>query len=173
MITLFPYAHTLWGEPAFALKRIRVSDNMTEMELEFYWLVTPATLSTAQNEPALKLSDKPVIFHPPNSSMEDMFTLSGRRLLSGDKIILRTADPERMPLPSFDILELQWFLHQVSAMRAAAEPKGYDKDDKNPDFRVSSWLTNQQSSLSHPQSPRDQSLSLAGVELPLAMGVDC
>lgn len=53
-------------------------------------------------------------------------------LQSGDLITVTTDDPESLPLPSFEILHLQWILHRVRALAAAAgfdDEFGEDDDD--------------------------------------------
>ena len=35
--------------------------------------------------------------------------------------MLRTGDPEKMPLPSRELLEMQWTLHRLSVIAGAAE----------------------------------------------------
>lgn len=53
-------------------------------------------------------------------------------LQSGGLITVTTDDPQSLPLPSFEILHLQWILHRVRALAAAAGPDdefGDDDDD--------------------------------------------
>ncbi|KKZ59648.1 hypothetical protein EMCG_05406 [[Emmonsia] crescens] len=52
------------------------------------------------------------------------------RISSGQIITLTTEDPEAMPLPDLKLLDLQWTLHRVFALAAAA---GYNGDDENYD----------------------------------------
>lgn len=40
---------------------------------------------------------------------------------SADIITLHTGDPENHPLPSFELLEIQWFLTRIAALNAAAD----------------------------------------------------
>jgi len=51
---------------------------------------------------------------------------------SGDLITLTTDDPKVRPLPSFRLLQLQWFCQRVTRMSGAAEVYDeafYDSDD--------------------------------------------
>ena len=53
-----------------------------------------------------------------------------KKICSGDEIFLETNDPERLPLPDWRLLDMQWILHRVAAMSGAAEPRdGFDEDD--------------------------------------------
>ena len=53
------------------------------------------------------------------------------QICSGDKISLETDDPVFWPPPAFMLLEMQCFLHCVTATSAAAGPEDdfYDKDN--------------------------------------------
>jgi hypothetical protein len=57
--------------------------------------------------------------------------LTDQKLCSGDIITLQTDDPENKPLPSRDLLEMQWLLHRLTALSGGAEtiPTYYDSDD--------------------------------------------
>jgi hypothetical protein len=53
---------------------------------------------------------------------------------SGYEISLKTDDPVSLPLPDIRLLEMQWFLHRVTAMSGAAEPQdNFHDDDDNSD----------------------------------------
>ena len=62
--------------------------------------------------------------------------LAMKIICSGDKISLETDDPVAHPLPNFKWLEMQWVLHGVSAMSAAAEPWDDFFDDSDDDLPV-------------------------------------
>lgn len=55
---------------------------------------------------------------------------------SGLSIILETKDPKKMPLPSMELLDLQWTLQRLTAMSAAAEPTAYPYDNVDEDGSV-------------------------------------
>ena len=50
-----------------------------------------------------------------------------KRIKSGDFFELQTDDAIARPLPSFKLLEMQWFLQRVVGMAGAASP--YDDED--------------------------------------------
>lgn len=57
-------------------------------------------------------------------------------IASGDVFTVTTSDPETMPLPSWALLETQWFLRQVAGMSGATEEveediPDYDNDDED------------------------------------------
>ncbi|RHZ60687.1 uncharacterized protein CDV56_103881 [Aspergillus thermomutatus] len=55
-------------------------------------------------------------------------------LLSGDLIKLETHDPENYPLPDMRILEMQWILNRVLALRGGAEPRDLEDDESDGDL---------------------------------------
>lgn len=52
---------------------------------------------------------------------------------SGHEIHLTTTDPKNLPLPSWEILEMQWHLNRVLAISGAADVEDSD-DDYDDDF---------------------------------------
>lgn len=57
-------------------------------------------------------------------------------ITSGDQIKLKTDGPENKPLPSFEILELQWFPTRVAWMTGAVDVNVLDIDKDSDDDSV-------------------------------------
>ena len=52
---------------------------------------------------------------------------------TGHKFVITTEDPDLLPLPDEDILDLQWHMQKVAALAGAADPaelEGGDDDDE-------------------------------------------
>jgi hypothetical protein len=50
-------------------------------------------------------------------------------------------DPEDFPLPNIRLLEIQWVLHRLMAIRGASEEFSEDDyEDDDADFRLPSWF---------------------------------
>ena len=62
--------------------------------------------------------------------------LTDKKIRSGDEICLETNDPDRLSLPDWRLLEMQWILHPVTALSGAAEPRD-DFEDDDDDWNVS------------------------------------
>ncbi|KAK2827871.1 hypothetical protein FQN49_007257 [Arthroderma sp. PD_2] len=140
LVLLAPSVHRYWDRQLFALEPVDISDDKKTLRLRFYWLrsntsVTPLAL------------DNPAEFAPPEMPSDLKF--GGRRakyaatpnvrlyncetdtrITSGDIITLRTDDPEHLPLPDIELFRLQWLLHRVTSLSAAAE---YDSDEEDYD----------------------------------------
>ncbi|KAH8655136.1 hypothetical protein BGZ60DRAFT_495817 [Tricladium varicosporioides] len=132
LITLSKVAHGQWNRGAFALKPISVSDNNTTLKVQFFWqkkqnntraamslLTTPfSTEDLDCNEGAFDYGDTILHYHD-------------TKIKSGQVFELKTDDPIKKPLPSFRLLELQWFLMRVIGMAGAAFPYevGWEDDE--------------------------------------------
>jgi hypothetical protein len=139
LITLSKDAHNSWNRGAFALKPISINEDKTTLKIQFFWqkkqntqatmslLTTPfSTESLNQNEGAFE------------HGTIGLFDLNKRRLIeSGDIFELRTDDAIARPLPSFRLLEMQWFLTRVVGMAGAAFPYRPEDWDDDSDEEVS------------------------------------
>ncbi|OAX79793.1 hypothetical protein ACJ72_05887 [Emergomyces africanus] len=70
---------------------------------------------------------------------------------SGETIELPTSDPEKWPLPNWDLLEIQWILQRLTAQRGAADspdttlsesedPSGYEYSDEEASDRINNRI---------------------------------
>ncbi|KAL2826088.1 hypothetical protein BDW59DRAFT_161212 [Aspergillus cavernicola] len=115
-------AHRLWGIPLFALKPLNTTEDKKEITVMLFWLKQSTYCCQT------RLHDRPTM--PPDpDGVRDANTnilrgylseLDGKQILSGDKIVFRTEDHEKYPLPSFAFLEMQWYLNRVTAWSSAA-----------------------------------------------------
>lgn len=117
LLCLCPSAYRLWGACYFAFQPLHLRDDGKELITRFYWLpeVTPHKVQV-QDKPSISL-------HPPaellNLRVENTDG-SAHKMNSGDLVIFQTKDPENLPLPSWDILQMQWILHRIGALSGAA-----------------------------------------------------
>lgn len=126
----------MWARGAFALKPI--SCDKTTLKVQFFWqkkqqeaqtaislLTTPfSTEGLSQNTDVL------------GGGAVKLFREDGgeEKIQSGDFFTLQTDDPETKPLPSFTILELQWFLQRVMGMAGAADVNWPPLSDSGSDI---------------------------------------
>jgi hypothetical protein len=137
LITLSKTAHDYWNRGAFALKPISMSKDNTTLKVKFFWqrkqntqatmslLTTPfSTEDLDHNEGAF------------DSGIPELYR-RGDRIKSGDFFELKTDDVMKRPLPSFQLLEMQWFLQRVIGMAGAAVPYEPDWLDEDSDEEIS------------------------------------
>jgi HNH endonuclease len=138
LITLSVDVHRMWCRGAFALKPVSKSDDKKILEVQFFWQrrqSEPQTISlttTPFSTDGLDHGDnKTSIFRQDN----------GQRIKSGDYFTIKTDDPDQKPLPSFQLLELQWFLQRIQGMAGPADvdwpslsESGWDSDEGIPNL---------------------------------------
>ncbi|PVH83703.1 hypothetical protein DL98DRAFT_528998 [Cadophora sp. DSE1049] len=139
LITLSRGAHDMWARGAFALKPI--SGDKTTLKVQFFWqkkqqegqtamslLTTPySTEGLSQNTDVF--GGTTAKLHRDDEGDENIPTIR-----SGDYFMLQTDDPETKPLPSFTLLELQWFLQRVTGMAGAADVEWPPLSDSGSDI---------------------------------------
>jgi len=137
-ITLSKVAHCYWNRGAFALKPISISDDNTTLKVQFFWQKKQPDIQETIRLCTEPLSTEDLI---QNEGAYDygqtvLHNKEGKRIKSGDIFNLKTDDPIKKPLPSFKLLELQWFLVRVIGMAGAAFPyepgSGDDSDEDVP-----------------------------------------
>ncbi|KAH8802533.1 hypothetical protein F5884DRAFT_887171 [Xylogone sp. PMI_703] len=107
-------ASALWRDGCFALKPI--SKDEKTLTVQFFWQVNSLQPPNLQEVNLLVPLPSTKGLDGPEGSKLELCTAPGRRIVSGDIFVLKTVDPKTNPLPSFELLELQWFVHRVLAM---------------------------------------------------------
>jgi hypothetical protein len=117
LISLAPTVHAIWGRGLFALKPISESDDKKTLIVQFFW-------QEKQKGPLPKMS----LTTTPISTqgLEQtagvwLFDKNKKQIRSGDCFELQTDDPIQKPLPSFELLELQWFLQRIQGMAGVVD----------------------------------------------------
>jgi hypothetical protein len=137
LICLSPDAHALWARGMFALRPISLSNDRKELLVQFYWQPRPShdrfgsvnlVESPGSSEGLISVERNVLVVGPGD------ITAAPQTIKSGDTFLLTTTDPDTRPLPSFDLLEMQWHLQRIVSMSGAAgiyEDDDYDDDDDN------------------------------------------
>ncbi|KAJ6070519.1 hypothetical protein N7467_011838 [Penicillium canescens] len=132
LICLRSDLRSAWANGLFALRPVSVSDDKTEIEIEFHWQPraghATSDLVDVTKEP---VPSKNV------SSVEDLVVVVSERgnsflpIQSGHRFKITTDNPLDHPLPSFDLLDMQWNFTRMVSMSAAADTfdDGDDEDD--------------------------------------------
>ena len=135
LITLSKDAHDYWNKGVFALKPISVSDDKTTLTIQFFWQA-----KHQETQPTMSLLTTPLSTKDLDSNngapLTDYRGPQDRRLKSGDIFELKTDDAEARPLPSFTLLEMQWFLQRVTGMAGAADIEE-DMGEEDSDDEIS------------------------------------
>ncbi|EEP81424.1 predicted protein [Uncinocarpus reesii 1704] len=117
LITFDPLVHACWGRALFALKPLDVAEDQKSMQVQFFWL------RNYPRRPAQSITSRPELPASLDGNLADLCLfdcITDKVIVSGTVLTLHTDDPETKPLPSIALLEMQWFLHRLTAMSGAA-----------------------------------------------------
>jgi hypothetical protein len=135
LICLSPNAHDMWNGGVFALKPLELSDDNTELTVQFFWQVP----NKYQPESRIDLLTEPASSKGLDCSGDSWLTykdsLSAHyiNIHSGQVFTFKTTDPEKLPLPSVELLEMQWYLQRLVAMSGATDWPSLVWDDDDDD----------------------------------------
>lgn len=125
MLCLSPVAHDYWAKGFIALKPVALSDDRTQLTVQFFWLDRKirkhhTVLLTEAPEQILNVGDR----SSGNRGIIRLWNYRTREIVkSGDLITLGTDDPVEKPLPDWELLDMQWYL-QLAAAAGGAKKRG-------------------------------------------------
>ncbi|KAJ5160416.1 uncharacterized protein N7482_007420 [Penicillium canariense] len=134
MMALACHVDIYWDQPICAFRPIRVNGDNTRMDIAFHWLPLP-------DKKTRRIDKVPIDEHPYPGMYErtgftdspgeniSVFDMKTRVVIpSGHIFTITTDDPVQKPLPSFQLLELQWILTRIAAMQGAGGDEDSDMD---------------------------------------------
>jgi hypothetical protein len=133
LMCLGPHVHKYHEKAYFALKPKEISNDKKRLTVKFFWL------PRNKYSPTVDILRTPLIpedLDGRNHGVGLWNFYTDQRIRSGDEIYLETDDPERLPLPDWRILEMQWILQRVTALSAAAEPRDDFSDETDDDWYI-------------------------------------
>ncbi|KAB8276194.1 hypothetical protein BDV30DRAFT_236028 [Aspergillus minisclerotigenes] len=126
-------AHKLWEKGRFALKPLSLSEDQKVLTVQFYWLPTN---SGSKKMPAIETPapfpgnlSSSTVNGQPSAKLYNIAT--DAKLCSGHIITFKTDDPVGHPLPSMELLNMQWVLHRVLALSGAADATDEDLESES------------------------------------------
>lgn len=140
IIIMSPSAHAYWDQCIFALKPTKLHEDRKTLEVEFWWL----PIRDAKTQPrAVFVGTKPDLTtasDSPGNNVSLLYCGAKKEVLeSGKKLQFTTPVPDQYPLPSFELLEMQWVLHRIAALHGAAADDSDSDDDSDGDDEAD-WL---------------------------------
>ncbi|PYH28336.1 HNH endonuclease signature motif containing protein [Aspergillus neoniger CBS 115656] len=124
LISLASTVHGMWGTGKLAFKPLELSEDKRMLTVEFHWL-----RDWSYGTQKLRI--------PPSNPVKSDSSSNNTRLIncetlelirSGDILTWTTDDPEKRPLPSIELLEMQWVLNRLVALAGAADVSEEDLD---------------------------------------------
>ncbi|KAL5363213.1 hypothetical protein BJX96DRAFT_167297 [Aspergillus floccosus] len=118
---LCPNIHSMWIDGNCAFRPLEYNEGKTELSLEWHWQPTVQNADSviAINTPSP--SSRNLDQHVGTSGGPSMAFLSARAFVrTGDIVVLKTRDPDRLPLPSKALLDMAFVLARVVNLSGAA-----------------------------------------------------
>ncbi|KIX02871.1 uncharacterized protein Z518_08814 [Rhinocladiella mackenziei CBS 650.93] len=140
LISLDAGVHMKWTKGLFALKPLRLSSDRRQLTVQFFWQVPgDYNIDSRVDLPTEPTSSKGLDIVGNNCLFCVQDHGSNRRFNSGDVFTFTTKDPEKLPLPSVELLDMQWVLQRLVGMSSAAGWPMLDWDD-NEGVDDDGWL---------------------------------
>jgi hypothetical protein len=135
LISLSPTAYDIWNRGLFALKPLKLSRNRKKLTVQLFWQIPGNHDIKSQ----IDLLTEPTLSEEGSEIVANGYLLSrlenngsGPRVTparSGETFTFTTKDPKNLPLPSLELLEMQWVLQRLVGMCGAAGWPSLDLDD--------------------------------------------
>lgn len=141
MLSLDKHAHALWKSARFAIRPVEKPDPKT-LKIQFFWQkksTDPITEISLLKEPESSrglFGDRGETLARPTGTNKETGEPELKAIASGDTFTMTTDDPQKLPLPSWPLLEMQWHLQRIAGISGAGEAEDYtynDNDDTNLD----------------------------------------
>ena len=123
-ICLDPATHDSWIRGSFALRPVAVSEDEKQLTAQFYWQSKPLhsrfdqveVLQAPPSSKGLIHGDGDMLYIHPEGKTED-----GYEVNSGDIFVFKTENPKTHPLPSFELLDMQWHMNRICLMSGVSD----------------------------------------------------
>src|SRR5947209_1019623 len=142
LISLSPDAHSLWTRGLFALKPLKLSRNRKTLTVQFFWQLPSNYKINSRIDLLTEPTSSKGLDMIPGQSWLNRLEVDGStpRIRSGETFTFTTEDPENLPLPSLQLLEMQWVLQRLVGMSGAAGWPSLNWDDDDSVDDNDSWL---------------------------------
>lgn len=125
--------HYFWDKCYFALKPLRNSG--TTLSVEFWWLPKLARAQVPRRVTPGRKPDLGNIANYPANRIHLFDCVALQPIESGTEFTFTTPDQVKYPLPSFELLEMEWNFHRIAALRGAIDDEDGDDDhDENGSY---------------------------------------
>lgn len=132
-ICLTSYVRDMWQNGLCTFKPVEKRNGEGDEEyltLEFYYLPPPIPMNSVR----VSVGTRPLIPSNLTKSPGNLAVVNyekGVFLVSGDKFTLRTHNKHTHPLPSWELLMMQWNIQRIAGLRGAAELFDDDEEDES------------------------------------------
>jgi HNH endonuclease len=132
LISLSNAAHSMWNRGAFALKPLNLSRDRKRLTVQFFWQVVGEYEMNSEVDLLTEPSSSEGLNRSGKKFLQRLWDDgSFSQICSGDKFTFTTKDPKKLPLPSLELLKMQWILQRLVGMCGAAEWPSLDDIDND------------------------------------------
>ncbi|KAK2875674.1 hypothetical protein FQN49_001507 [Arthroderma sp. PD_2] len=135
LICFAPHIHRWHSKGLFALQPIHQSEDRKQLTVKFYWL---PQREFAQHVDLLDAPTIPDKLTGIKMAYKAWNVRTEEKVVSGTEIVMKTSDPDNLPLPDWDLLDLQWVLQRLTALSGAADVYDDYDDDDSSEIQLSS-----------------------------------
>ncbi|KAJ5097499.1 hypothetical protein N7456_008220 [Penicillium angulare] len=129
MITLDTEVQSYWNDDLCAFRPVYLSEDKRYLDIAFHWLPLPERGTTQHYEDRIDINHHPYPDHnhgcnytpAPGAGAYLYDAQTGKRILSGHIFRMETDDPVTYPLPSVELLEIQWYLKRLARFKGNLE----------------------------------------------------
>ncbi|ODM14851.1 hypothetical protein SI65_09603 [Aspergillus cristatus] len=109
-----------WDHGMMTMKPIEQSDDKAWSIAHTYWL------PRAYEESRMNMCSRPFIPSDLEASPDQggLYTVDGKKIVSGHEVNPSTPDPVNLPLSSFELLEMRWVLDRIAGLAGVEEKYG-------------------------------------------------
>ena len=148
------------------IKPLEISTDCKTLKVQFFWQsdirVSQGNLPPEETASLLTRPQPTRGFDGYRGQDSCLYNRQAQALLkTGDIFTLTTNDPATHPLPSFELLEMQWFLNRLRGIAGAAEPIDghyWDDDDEVSNIGFDDMTDESVVSEPSPEKPRNYRL---------------
>jgi hypothetical protein len=136
LITLSSDAHDMWNRGLFAFKPLELSPDRKTLTVQFFWQIPGKYKIDSEVDLLTETPSSEGLDTVGEDTVGDGYYLprprndrSISRICSGETFTFTTKDPENLPLPSLELLKMQWVLQRLVGMSGAAGWPSLDEID--------------------------------------------
>jgi hypothetical protein len=147
LISLSSEAHDMWNRGLFAFKPLKLSRDRKTLTVQFFWQVPGKYEIDSEVDLLTETPSSEGLDTVGEDTVGDGYFLarprddrSISRIYSGEVFTFTTKDPKNLPLPSLELLEMQWVLQRLVGMSGAAGWPSLDEIDDDSVDNDDNWL---------------------------------
>ncbi|OJJ81249.1 uncharacterized protein ASPGLDRAFT_133189, partial [Aspergillus glaucus CBS 516.65] len=118
LVSMATQAYGYWKDARFALQPISRSEDGKPLTVKFWWMPMATEYDCM---PATDIPEFPANLDSAPRGGKLYNTETELKIASGEEITFHIEDPVEVPLPLWELLEMQWIMHRIAGMLGPKE----------------------------------------------------